>query len=291
MKTAETRQVAIEDLPLVAHGGQAEIYDYGDGKVLRVAKRPQDFDRIRYEYSVYSILAESGISVPRAYELVTVDGAPAIIMDKVAGSTMMSGIARNPLQLTTRARELARLHLGLREFNVASGLTPTKSKAEFCINHSQILSDHTKQTVLEVLKGLPDGDALCHGDFHPGNIICNGGKNYIIDWVGASRGDFHADMAHTYILLRVVPRVPHVSGIMHFMQKRVGRSMADHYLAGISSEISLDYEVFSKWVLINAAERTYHGLDSEQEHLQLFIGKYLEILAHGGNQAELYRAV
>ncbi len=291
MKATEPRQVIIEGLPLIARGGQAEIYDYVDGKVLRVAKRPQDFDRIRYEYSVYSTLAESGLSVPRAYELVTVDGAPTIVMDKVAGSSMMASIARNPLQLGVKARELARLHLGLREFTVNRGLTPTKAKAEFCINHSQILSDQTKQKVLEVLKGLPDGDTLCHGDFHPGNIICNGGKNYIIDWVGASCGDFHADVAHTYILLRVVPRVPHMSRIMHFIQKRVGRSMADRYLAEVSSGISLDYEVFSKWVLVNAAERTYHGLESEKEHLHSFIGKYLEVLAHGGNQAELYKAI
>lgn len=291
MKKAETRQVAIEGLPLIARGGQAEIYDYGDGKVLRVAKRPQDFDRIRYEYSVYSSLAESGLSVPRAHELVSVDGAPAILMDKVEGSSMMDGIARNPFQLAARARELARLHLGLRRFRVPKGLTPTKAKAEFCINHSQILSDMTKQRILEVLKGLPEGDALCHGDFHPGNIICNGGKYYIIDWVGASCGDFCADVAHTCILLRVVPRVPHMSRAMHLIQKRVGRSIADRYLTSVSTEISFDYEVFSKWVLVNAAERTYHGLESEKEHLHSFIGKYIEVLARGGNQAELYREI
>jgi hypothetical protein len=102
------RQVTIEDLPLIARGAQAAIYDCGNGKVLRVAGRPQDFDRICYELNVYGCLASSEVSVPRACELVLVDEAPAIVMDKVAGSTMISLIARKPLRGTW--------HVNLRAF-------------------------------------------------------------------------------------------------------------------------------------------------------------------------------
>ncbi len=59
------RDVSTEGLALLARGGQAEIYDCGGGKVLRVAKRPQDFDAIRNEYDVYSFLAQTSLPVPR----------------------------------------------------------------------------------------------------------------------------------------------------------------------------------------------------------------------------------
>jgi hypothetical protein len=173
----------------------------------------------------------------------------------------------------------------------ADGITATKAKAEFCIKRSARLEDRTKERILGVLKDLPDGDSLCHGDFHPGNIICDKDSRYLIDWVGASRGDFCADVAHTYVLLRVVPRVPHMSRVMHFMQKRVGQAVADRYLTAILSGTSFDHERLSKWVFVNAAERTYHGLESEQERLQRFIDMYLAVLDRGGNQGQLYRAI
>ena len=286
-----TRSITTEALHLIARGGQAEIYNYENGKVLRVAKRPQDFDRIRYEYRVYASLLESGLTVPRTYELVEVDGAPAIIMDKLTGTSMMTLIAKNPFTMRAKARELARLHLGLRNVTPATVLTPTKAKSEFCIKHSEILSDQTKEQVLKVLADLPEGDTLCHGDFHPGNVICSENTNYLIDWVGATRGDFYADVAHTYILLRVVPRVPHMNWVAYFMQRQVARAMAKSYLGEISAQIALDRRSLSKWVLVNAAERTYHGLESEKRDLKAFIDMYMEALSRNINQEELYKLI
>jgi hypothetical protein len=291
MEAATIRETTTAGLPLIARGGQAAIYDYGNGKVLRVAGRPQDFDRIRYEYNVYASLEGSGLLMPHAHELVTVNGAPAIIMDRIAGNPMMALIGRNPLSAGTMARELARLHLELRNVEATSALTPTKAKAEFCITHSEILTDQTKEEVLEVLRGLPEGNALCHGDFHPGNIICRDGKSFLIDWVGASRGDFHSDVAHTWVLLRVVPRVPHMSRIAHVLQRRVARAMANRYLAEVFSHAAPDRAVFSRWVLVNAAERTYHGLPSEKEHLRAYVKMYLDVLKQGGSEDELYKAI
>jgi aminoglycoside phosphotransferase (APT) family kinase protein len=286
-----TRQVSTDSLRVIAKGGQAVIYDYGDGKVLRVATRPMDFDRIRYEYGVYASLAESTVPMPRAYELVTVNDAPAIVMDKVAGDTMMSLIARNPASAGAKARELARLHLELRTVKAAASMTRTKAKAEFCISRSQILSEQEKGRVLDVLKDLPDGDNLCHGDFHPGNIIRSAGTNYLVDWVGASRGDFRADVAHTFVLLRVVPRLPQMNRLMHAVQRRIARAVANRYLAEISMAMPLDYEVLSRWVLVNSAERTYHGLESEKKYLHAFIEKYFEALARGASERDLYKSI
>ena len=38
---------------------------------------------------------------------------------------------------------------------------------------------------LEKLDALPDGDRLCHGDFHPGNILLGGDGPAVIDWTDA----------------------------------------------------------------------------------------------------------
>ncbi|HLF73012.1 MAG TPA: aminoglycoside phosphotransferase family protein [Anaerolineales bacterium] len=49
--------------------------------------------------------------------------------------------------------------------------------------------------VLDSLEPLPDGDRLCHGDFHPANIILTGRGPVIIDWMDATRGHPLADVA------------------------------------------------------------------------------------------------
>jgi hypothetical protein len=117
------------------------------------------------------------------------------------------------------------------------------------------------------------------------------GKNYVIDWSAASRGDFHADIAHSYILMRVVPKVPHMNSIMHFLQKRIGRAIARTYLSNIGRQRGIDYMTLSRWMLINAAERTYHGMPSEREDLLAFIKRYLDVLKHGGEEGILYQAM
>jgi aminoglycoside phosphotransferase (APT) family kinase protein len=198
----------IETLPLLARGGQADIYDYGDGKVIRVPRRPQDYDRIRYEYKVYSLLSDSDIVAPRVYELVEVNKAPAIIMERIDGISMIDQIKKRPYLIRRKAVDLANMHLGLLKLKADASMTVGKEKAKYCINASQYLTEHTKQTLFSVLEHLPEGNFICHGDFHPGNIVHSSGRDYIIDWSAASRGDIASDIAHTYILLRVVPRVP-----------------------------------------------------------------------------------
>jgi len=272
-----------DEFPLLARGGQAEIYDCGEGKVLRLAKRPQDFDAIRYEYAVYSVLARAGLPVPRAYELVEVKGAPAIIMDRVSGPTMLDTLASNPFQTAQWGRELARLHAEVGKCKeAAQGIRSTRAKAEWCISRSQALPEQTRKIVIDLLQGLPDGDALCHGDFHPGNIILQDGKGYIIDWVGASRGDLIADVAHSYLLLRVVPRLPHVGRLLHVMQGRIAHALARRYLKEMASLVPFDDELLSRWLLVNAAERTYHGLPSEQNQLLAFVERAIPMLDKRG---------
>jgi aminoglycoside phosphotransferase (APT) family kinase protein len=279
----------VETLPLIARGGQADIYDFGNGKVLRVPRRPQDYDRIRYEYTVYSLLSDSDINAPKAYELVEVSKAPAIIMERISGISMMDQIKKRPFLIKRKAVQLAKMHVGILKQTANVSMTLGKEKAKFCINGSQNLTEEVKGKLLDALEHLPDGNYLCHGDFHPGNILNSDGKDYIIDWSGASRGDGISDIAHTYLLLTVVPRVPHVGFLMHALQKQLGKVMAGVYLRTIRKTISLNLAVFSRWVLIMAAERTYYGLPSEMKRLQVFILKYMKALSSGMKEDHLYK--
>jgi aminoglycoside phosphotransferase (APT) family kinase protein len=49
---------------------------------------------------------------------------------------------------------------------------------------------------------LPDGDRICHGDFHPDNVLLATGGDFVIDWITCSRGCPAADVARTLVMLR-----------------------------------------------------------------------------------------
>ncbi len=47
-----------------------------------------------------------------------------------------------------------------------------------------------REKVLSILDELPDGDILCHGDFHPGNIFISEGQTIAIDFMNICKGHF-----------------------------------------------------------------------------------------------------
>ena len=57
-----------------------------------------------------------------------------------------------------------------------------------------------KGKILDKLHSIKFEPRLCHGDFHPFNLILNNKKANIIDWVDASAGDLRADVFRTYLL-------------------------------------------------------------------------------------------
>jgi aminoglycoside phosphotransferase (APT) family kinase protein len=63
--------------------------------------------------------------------------------------------------------------------------------------------DGVREAALRRLDQRPDGDALCHGDYHPDNVLVTRDGPIIIDWGGASSGHPLADVARTALLLQV----------------------------------------------------------------------------------------
>jgi len=65
------------------------------------------------------------------------------------------------------------------------------------INNNRVLLGSVTDTILKHLDTLPAGNQVCHGDYHPKNIIAGPGKNMVIDWTNAYRGNPLGDLALT----------------------------------------------------------------------------------------------
>jgi aminoglycoside phosphotransferase (APT) family kinase protein len=98
---------------------------------------------------------------------------------------------------------MARLQLQVHS-HAATQFANLKMRLATNIHQASMLSEPRRRTLLAGLTAMPEGDRLCHGDFHPYNIMGPLGHEVLIDWPNASQGDPAADVCRTYVLLRSV---------------------------------------------------------------------------------------
>ena len=269
----ETRE--LDRTRLIAEGGQSKIYDYGGNKILRVPKREMDYDRIRYEYQVYRFL-EDKLSVPHVFEVIDLEEKPCLIMEKIDGVDLYNKIRKNPFIVLSISSILATLHTSLFTVHASDQFVTNHQKAQYCIERADVLSDEVKQRLLNLLAQLPHGSTLCHGDFHPGNIIRAGKTDYLIDWSSASLGSSLFDIAHTYLLLLNTPRLDNVSDGEFAMQRKITAFIGKNYLKKVCKKNNIEVDSLLPYLLIKAGERCFYGMSSEKRWLTSFIEKNID---------------
>lgn len=185
----------------MAEGNTAEIYRLGDGKILKLFREGISRDAVEGEYR--STRAASAIlpQVPKAYELIEHDGRMGIVFQEVSGTEMLRLMMEHPLRLLRYSRDFAAYHAEIAK-PVSAEVRPVREKLRDEIKWQAYLNENEKKQVMDILSRLPDGDRLCHFDFHPGNVMIDGENVFYLDWMTACRGNACADAARTWLLLK-----------------------------------------------------------------------------------------
>jgi len=159
---------------LIASGRDGDIFEFGDGLVLRKAR---DGRSIEHEARIMRYAADHGYPVPAVHDVLA--NGSEIVMQRIDGPLMMEPMAKRPWTIPRCASLLADLHDQLHEIHAP-----------------------------EWLGQSPDGgDRLVHLDLHPLNVLLSASGPVVIDWANAARGDGLSDVALTYVLM-TCPRMP-----------------------------------------------------------------------------------
>ncbi len=153
---------------LLASGRAADVYDQGDGTVLRRYK--EEFD-VAHEARLMTWLVEQGYPVPVVREAAGRD----LVMDKIDGPTMLEDFERRPWRVLRYARMLARLQKRLNGLTAPDWL-PTRP-------------------------GVSAGGSVLHLDLHPMNVMITDDGPLVIDWTNASSGTASFDGAMSSVLM------------------------------------------------------------------------------------------
>ena len=251
---------------MIAQGNTAEVFDIGDEKILKLFREGIARSAIEREYDNSRIAALKLTEVPAVYDLLEHDGRMGIVFRKVSGDDMMRLMLTHPTNLKGYVRSFSAYHAKINT-PVADDMRTVAEKLRDEIGWENDLTEVEKKQVLEYLSALPDGDCLCHGDFHPGNVMVSGNDVFFLDWMTACKGDPCADAARTYLLLRYGEPM-HVPRIQLMLIKASMRRSSRIYLREYCRITGVQKKQILRWVLPVAAARLNEWLtDNEREKL------------------------
>ncbi len=185
----------------IARGRTANVYDWGEKYVLKLFHNWFELENIEYELKIARAVHASGVKTPAVGELLQIEGQHGLIYERADGESMLTMFQRKPWMVFAYSRLLARLHDQMHECVFKADVPHQHRKLQSKINHADALPVPLKNSLLNALASLPEGDRVCHGDFHPANVLLSEKEATVIDWIDASRGNPLADVARTSVLL------------------------------------------------------------------------------------------
>lgn len=248
--------------PRLAVGNTAEVYALGNDRVVKLFNPGVPREVADREVENARAAATAGLPVPTVYERRAVDGRPGIVFEQIPGPTMLEQLGARPGTLLRNARRLARLHRQVHAVQ-PSGLRSVRERLRRDVRDASGIDAAARDRVLAVLASLPDGAALCHGDFHPGNVLV-ADPSAVIDWLDAGQGPPAADVARTTLLLGLS------GGPADRRESARRERLRRWYLRYYRRQSPVDSETLRSWELVVAVARLTEDVP-EAARLRSFI--------------------
>ncbi|MES5938789.1 MULTISPECIES: phosphotransferase [unclassified Bacillus cereus group] len=243
----------------IAKGNTAEIYLY-DTKVVKLFNEylPDTESINEAKKQKYAYLC--GLSVPNVFEVTKIKNRQAIIMEYVKGDSigdlLLNNLNEAEHYINICVNEQKKIHAIRVNTDEMESM---RKRLERQIKSVHKLDEKQKGNILNKLHSIKFEPRLCHGDFHPFNLILNNKNVNIIDWVDASSGDFRADVFRTYLL---------------YSQSSL--ELAEMYLHIYCSRTGLSRDEVFQWALIIITARFSEKVNPQNEvYLNRLLIQYL----------------
>lgn len=232
-----------------------------------------DFGGHRAEATALAALDGLGIA-PRLISTVDCDGRIGLVLERLPGRDMLTLLQHQPWHVLGQAHAMAKAHLAIHKVRAPRDLPDLREVLAARIEDAA-LPEPLRGFVLRTLDWLPAGDRLCHGDYHPGNVLVADDRIGVIDWPGASRGVPEADHAHTILLLRWADPLPDTPLLSRALTA-AGRSLlAYSYARAYTAGSPHPMRQVNSWLIVRTAARLAEGIDAERKTLTGLFGTCL----------------
>ncbi len=251
----------------LAEGNTAEVFAWGEGRILKLWHSGYSRQAAQHEALVGRTIYQLGIPSPEVIELVQLEERYGIVYSHVPGVALKTWLLAVRQRLDTAARWLGRLHAQIHNHTADSTLPSHRHRTRDRIMSVSELSIPDRERLVLILDALPDGDQVCHGDFHPDNVLIEGSHAIVIDWSDASAGPPEADVTRTLLLVEGAD-VP----------LKLRKAFNKVYIEEYQRHRTLDTALTTRWYPILAAARLAENLErlpGETQRLQTIVNKVL----------------
>jgi hypothetical protein len=185
---------------LLGSGKEAEVFEHG-AVVVKLYKPGAPKSSAFREAAILAVVEAFGLPVPRVQGVSQIGGRWGVTMARAQGPSFAEALHRRPDLVPAFVNQMALLQSRVHS-HPGVQLVSLKARLAARIRQATILGGTRQDSLLSRLAGLPEGDRLCHGDFHPFNVLGQFGHETIVDWLDASCGDAAADVCRSYVLLK-----------------------------------------------------------------------------------------
>ena len=254
----------LESAQLIARGRTAEVYAWGDRQVLKLYQTWCPPQWIENEARVAHAIVAAGIPTPAAGKIVEIEGRRGLVYERIYGRSLLDELNAHPWRLFQLARTLADLQAQVHNLQLAD-LPSYKKSLAGSIQRAEHLPPDLREKTLGLLETLPEGETVCHADFHPGNVLLTANGPIIIDWMTAMRGNPWADVARTSLILQIGARAagnqlnPLLRGAISLYHRT--------YLKRYRSLRPDPDHLLSRWLPVIAAARLDENIEPERQAL------------------------
>ena len=265
----EPQNASTRSLRLIGQGREAEVFEWRDGRVLKLLRAPGPVARLALEVAALEAARSAGVSVPQVYEEVVIDGRTGLMMERLEGTDLLTVIGQKPWLVFRSGRLTGEIHARINAARAPSSLPAVRDVMNRGLARLASSQPTLAEWVGRILARLPDGDALCHGDFHPGQLMLSGDRCVALDWSGAKRGDPLFDYARTRVVLSIGEPPPGTQLTLKLLAKIGRRVLISSYVRSYERHATepVDEARVRLWEIVNLAVRVHDEVPGERPRL------------------------
>ena len=216
---------------VVSAGNTAEIYDWGNGRVIKLFYVDYPTMAVEREYTNARSVKSLNFGKTKEHGIVTYGNRTGIVYDKLDGEILLDYLLRTR-DITGTVVAMAGLHNAILVQEMFDDNIPYyKRILNENIDRNPELTGEQKEYYHKKVSGLADDGQLCHGDFHPGNVVLTSKGPAVINFVTICRGPRLYDVARTFFRLNM-PIPEDIEGNREEMEQ-LRKQLVEEYLASM----------------------------------------------------------
>ncbi|MBN2511029.1 MAG: phosphotransferase [Spirochaetales bacterium] len=258
------------ELTLIGKGMTAEIFSLENDRILKLYYPHFDEGMALHEARIAEAINGLG-AAPQFHGIQKSGGRTGLVYERISGYELMANFKKPFAPLKKFIKNMAREQYRINSIAAPKKLISQRERLGDMIGLSKEQLGGYYEKVIARLEGLDSQAFLCHGDYHPGNIMVRGGEYIAIDWMNAYAGNPLSDAARTWLMF-ASPYLPEgipapLKILLKCLKPAMARVFRNEYL-GLSGKRKGD---FCQWIPVMAAARLVEQIPGEQQWLMSLV--------------------